>query len=368
MSYTSRWMYRLVSVVAMIFMLVVAWPGSTLLAYEWDDEDCQGCHTDDSIVEEGGAYLYVNPGRYEKTSHADVGCTSCHESVSENHPEDGVRPSRAGCGECHDDVEAEYAQSPHSANASCTDCHNPHEVQPVVRVSGTDMNKICLECHEEGEVVSTHEAWLPQTTLHIRAMPCVTCHTGSEDYVITFYIEALEERAGRSPIVTLATYEELMAMAGKQGMAMAGKEGDIASVIDMDSSGQVSADELSLFFREGRSEGLHLWGMMTPEEATHDYTTLDNRWDCSFCHASGPGAFQKSYVALPGEAGDYTRIPVEPGAVLNALYGTADFYMIGATRSKVLSLLGIAIILGGLAVPLVHGTLRLLTMRNRREQ
>lgn len=355
----SRWVYRFVGIAAVAFVLTVAWPGEQLLAYEWDEEDCQDCHTDTSIVEEGGGYLYVDPARYERTSHADVGCPSCHESVSEDHPDDGVRPSRAGCGECHDDVEAEYGQSAHADNATCTDCHNPHEVQPVVRVSGTDMNCACLECHEEEDVVSSHGAWLTQTTLHIRAMPCVTCHTSSEDYVITFYVEALEERSGRSPIVTLATHEELMAKTGEQD--------SVNSVVDLDADGQVSSEELRLFYRKSRAEGWQLWGMMTPEVATHDYATLDNRWDCSFCHASGPGAVQKSFVALPGPAGDYTRIPVESGAVLDALYGTADFYMIGATRSKILSLLGIVIILGGLAVPLVHGTLRLLTMRNRRE-
>jgi hypothetical protein len=355
----SRWVYRFVCLAAVAFVLAVAWPGGQLLAYEWDDEDCQDCHTDELIAEEGGSYLYVDAARYERTSHADVGCTSCHESVTEDHPDDGVRPSRAGCGECHDDVEEEYAKSVHADNATCTDCHNPHEVQPVLRVSGTDINCACLECHEEEDIVQTHGIWLTQATLHIRAMPCVTCHTGSEDYVITFYVEALEERAGKSPIVTLATHEEIMEKAGKKD--------SVTSVVDLDNDGQVSSEELRLFYRQARAEGWQLWGMMTPEVATHDYATLDNRWDCSFCHASGPGAVQKSFVALPGPAGDYTRIPVESGAVLDALYGTADFYMVGATRSKTLSLLGIVIILGGMAVPIVHGSLRLLTMRNRRE-
>jgi predicted CXXCH cytochrome family protein len=359
MKNTSRWGCRFVGVMVAAFVLAALWPGGLLLAYDWDEEDCKGCHTDDSIVEQGGGYLFVDPDRYERTSHADVGCPSCHESVSEDHPEDRVRPSRAGCGECHDDVEAEYAQSAHAGNATCTDCHNPHEVQPVVKVSGTDMNRACMQCHEEEDVVQTHGSWLPQTTLHIRAMPCITCHAGSENYVITFYVEMLEERAGRSPVVALATHDELMKRAGGKG--------SVTSVIDSNADGHVSAEELRLFYREGRAEGLQLWGMMTPEVATHNYTTLDNRWDCSFCHASGPGAVQKSFVALPGPAGEYTRIPVESGAVLDALYGTADFYMIGATRSRILSILGIAIILGGLAVPLVHGTLRLLTMRNRRE-
>lgn len=359
MSNASRWVHRFIGVMVVAFVLAAPWPGGRFLAHAWDAEDCQTCHADPSIAEEGSGYLFVDPARYERTAHAEVGCPSCHESVSEDHPDDGERPSRAGCGECHDEVEAEYIESSHADNATCTDCHNPHEVQPVARVSGAEMNRPCMGCHEEDEVVVSHKAWLPQTTLHIRALPCITCHTGSEDYVVTFYIEAYEERAGRSPRVALATHEELIAKIGRN-------EG-VTSVVDRDTDGQVSLEELRLFYRERGDEGLQLWGMMTPEVATHNFATLDNRWDCSFCHASGPGAVQKSFVALPGPTGDYSRIPVESGAILDALYGKPDFYMIGATRSKTLSLVGLAIVVAGLAVPLIHGTLRLLTIRKRRE-
>ncbi len=206
MSNASRWMHRFIGVTAVAFVLAAPWPGGLLNAQAWDAEDCQGCHGDLSIAEEGGGYLFVDPARYERTAHADVGCPSCHESVSEDHPDDAVRPSRAGCGECHDEVEAEYAQSSHADNATCTDCHNPHEVQPCARVSGVKLNSTCMECHEEGDVVASHEAWLPQTTLHIRALPCITCHTSSKDYVVTFYVETLEERKGGSPILALATH------------------------------------------------------------------------------------------------------------------------------------------------------------------
>lgn len=359
MRQASRWIHGFVVFTVAAFVLAVPWPGQRLSAAAWETEDCQGCHADLSIVEEGGGYLYVDPARYERTAHAEVGCPSCHESVSEDHPEDGVRPSRASCGECHDEVEAEYAASTHADNATCTDCHNPHEAQSVAQVSGVEVNRMCTGCHEEGDVVGTHEKWLPQTSLHIRALPCITCHTGSEEYVITFYVESYEERAGRSPRVTLATHDELMDHAKRRD--------GVSSIIDRDGDGQVSVEELQQFYREGKSEGFRLWGMMTPEVGTHNYTTLDNRWDCSFCHASGPGTIQKSFVALPGPTGVYNRIPVEPGAVLAALYGTPDFYMVGATRSKTLSVVGLTIVVAGLAVPLVHGTLRLLTIRRRRE-
>ena len=104
-----------------------------------------------------------------------------------------------------------------------------------------------------------------------------------------------------------------------------------------------------------------------PEVITHNYQIRDNRWDCTFCHATGPKAQQASYLALPGQDGNYSRLPVEKGAILDILYGTPDFYMIGFTRSITLSIIGALIAAAGLMVPIVHGTLRFLT-RNRRKE
>ncbi len=38
---------------------------------------------------------------------------------------------------------------------------------------------------------------------------------------------------------------------------------------------------------------------MTPEVVTHNLQILDNRWDCTFCHASGPEAMQTSFSPSP---------------------------------------------------------------------
>jgi hypothetical protein len=105
--------------------------------------------------------------------------------------------------------------------------------------------------------------------------------------------------------------------------------------------------------------------MMTPETVTHDFQILANRRDCTFCHASGTAARQTSYLSLANADGSYRRVAVERGAVLDALYGTPDFYMVGSTRSKALDYIGGAIIACGLIVPIGHGTLRFLTRRNR---
>ncbi|GAB4282293.1 MAG: cytochrome c3 family protein [Deferrisomatales bacterium] len=342
-------------VLALTAGALLAAPG----ARAWESEDCMECHGDVTIVEEGGGYLYVDPARYARTAHAEEGCPSCHDAVSEDHPDDGVRPPRAQCGDCHEEVEAEYAASVHGDNASCTDCHNPHEVKGVTATSGVEMNRACTGCHESADVVDSHGTWLLQPELHIAALPCVTCHTASESYVITFYIQKVEPRSGRTPRITLAGLEELAGWARTRSPAR---------LVDRDEDGEISIAELRRFHKEASERGLQLWGMMTPEKASHRFDTLDNRWDCTFCHASGPEAMQTSYVAFPDGHGGYERVPVERGAILEAVYGTPDFYLVGATRSRTLSAVGLAIVAAGLLMPLGHGTLRLLTIRNRKKE
>ena len=107
---------------------------------------------------------------------------------------------------------------------------------------------------------------------------------------------------------------------------------------------------------------------MMPEVVTHNYQILNNRWDCTFCHASGPNVQQISYLAFPEQDGTYSRMIVEKGAILDILYGTPDFYMTGFTRSTILSIIGGLIVASGLMVPIVHGTLRFLTRNRRKEQ
>ncbi len=348
------WLHpRVFLAVAVAGVLSVAAP-----AIAYDAEECQECHGDLSIVEGGKGYLYIDPDQYGRTAHAEEGCPSCHESVTDAHPDDGVRPSRASCGDCHDDVATEYAASVHGESAGCTDCHNPHEVKGVAASSGAEMNRVCGGCHEDADVVRTHGTWLLQTELHISALPCITCHTGSEQYVITFYIERVEERSGRIPRVAPATVEDLSRWLGGR---------TVDRVLDPDGDGTVAVRELQDFNRAARDEGFRLWGMMTPERASHSFGTLDNRWDCSFCHASGPETLQTSFVAVPDGHGAYRRLPVERGAILEALYGTPDVYMVGAGRNRTLTVVGLVIAAAGLVMPLGHGTLRLLTMRNRRE-
>jgi predicted CXXCH cytochrome family protein len=314
------------------------------------------CHGQPEIKSRAGIKVYIDPARFATTTHAIVGCTSCHDRVSKGHPDDRYIPPRAACGDCHKPVYDEYAKSLHASKAGCTGCHNPHEVRLPLVVSGDDINRKCARCHDTRKTIQSHSTWLPQADLHIDSMPCITCHTASKDYVIIMSIES--RQSGSRDDFKITTYNELATLA---------KTDDVSKVIDLNNDKLISLTELRDFNRELRGRNMRLWGMMVPETVTHSYQILDNRWDCTFCHASGPKAAQKSFIAFPEKNGGYTRLAVEKGAILDILYGTPDFYMLGTTRSTPLNIIGALIVAAGLSFPLCHGFFRFLTRKNRKE-
>ncbi|MDH3454368.1 MAG: multiheme c-type cytochrome [Desulfuromonadales bacterium] len=336
-----------------LLTLLLAWSPAMLAAME--NSDCTDCHGDAGTV---GAALVIEARTFDHTAHAQVGCHACHASITQDHPDDGLAPSKASCSECHDEVSAEYNNSLHAENAVCSDCHNPHQVHGPTAVSGHAMNLQCAACHVPAEVQEQHAVWLPQADLHISNLPCVTCHSAADQHVISLY---LTRRQGDALFGSfeLASYDELRSLAG-------GKP--IEQLVDRNADGYISLAELRLFNLDPQNKQLRLQGMMTPERLSHDFISQDDRWDCSFCHASGPEAMQVSYLSLAEPDGSFRRVAVEQGAVLDALYGTPDFYMVGSTRSTALNYVGLVILAGGLVMPIGHGTLRFLTRKNRKHE
>lgn len=321
-------------------------------ALAMDSEECQGCHADIDTV---GEELFINSAEYDHTAHSGMGCVACHEAVSDEHPDDGLAVSKSSCNDCHEEVEAEYMASSHAGNAACGDCHNPHKALGLADVSGHDMNQKCEVCHETADVVASHEEWLPQTDAHITKLPCISCHTASEDYVIILYIIQKESDAVLGDF-ELSKYQDLETLAGDQ---------QIQKLIDLNNDNFISLAELRTFNRNPAYTTMRLQATLTPKVASHSVETLDNRWDCSFCHTSGTENMQTSFLAVPTAEGTFARIEVERGAVLKALNGTPDFYMMGTTRSASLNIIGLLIIIGGTLMPIGHGTLRFLTRKNR---
>lgn len=318
--------------------------------------NCLDCH---SSADKVGSSYVIDPVRYGHTNHARIGCPACHDAVAGGHPVVKGAAGKADCRECHGDIGAEYAASDHAGNASCNGCHNPHRVNTPAEISGRDVNRMCAGCHDGYAITAYHARWLPQAELHMEMLPCITCHTGSRNYVINLYLIKRQD-GDRFGKFDLAGYDELTRMAG-------GKS--IVSLIDTNGDAYISLAELRNFNRNPLYRGIRLQGMMTPEQVTHSFRILDNRRDCTFCHASGPGTMQTSFISLPRADGTFQRVAVEKGAVLDALNGTPDFYMTGKTRNGTLNKIGLVILAGGMVMPVGHGFLRFLSrnIRNRKE-
>ncbi len=334
----------------LVLLLALLLPVSALAM---ENEDCLGCHNDSDMV---GEELFINAQVFDHTVHAEMGCASCHDNVTEEHPDDGLTPAKAGCLDCHENINEDYAGSVHANNASCGDCHNPHQVRGLTEVSGHDLNQQCAVCHESADMVQQHDEWLPQANLHIAKLPCISCHTESDDYEIVLYIIQKESDKVLGDF-ELSALDDLQKLGGEKGAQ---------GVIDLNGDDFISLTELRTFHRNPANEDLRLQATLMPSDVSHKIEILEDRYDCSYCHAAGPEAVQTSYVALPTAGGGYQRIDVEKGAVLDALYGTPDFYMMGATRNASMNIIGLLIILGGLVMPIGHGTLRFFTRKNRK--
>lgn len=331
--------------IVMLFMVPVS-------GFSMDDDDCMGCHGDEDSV---AANLFIDQVSYDVTAHAELGCTSCHEGVSDEHPDDGLTPSKAVCVDCHEEIMEEYQAGTHSDYATCGDCHNPHKAFGFADVCCADMNDQCAECHDAEDIYKVHKEWLPQTKLHLAMLPCISCHTDSECQMVVWYI-VKDSNVARLADLEFVEFNELEKLAeGKS----------VQSLIDLDEDDFISLPEMTVFNQNPKYKSFRLQGRLSSECASHTLTTLDNRWDCCFCHCSGPEALAKSVVALPTEIDTFERIEVEDGAVLSVLNNSPDFYIIGATRSVLLNIVGLLIICGGLVLPVGHGFLRFLTRKNR---
>ena len=126
-----------------------------------------------------------------------MGCSSCHEAVSQPHPQKSVKTFKliqelpGLCATCHTPFGTKkYVHDP-VKNGMCTSCHDPHSsAQPKLLLSPA--NEICQTCHPDktdfknvhgptsaGDCLACHdphESDNPAHTVKPGAELCFTCH------------------------------------------------------------------------------------------------------------------------------------------------------------------------------------------------
>ncbi len=318
-------------------------------------QDCMKCHADPKIKGSLGRYTYIDPALFSETTHAIKGCVSCH-TASEKHPDDGLRVSRVKCDSCHESAVKEYLASAHFDHASCTNCHNPHNAKSLAVVTSTQMNGQCTNCHKPDKVYVRHSSWLPQTVSHLEKLPCISCHSDTKEFVIAMYVEKRAANGNYEPMT-------------QKEMAVVVRDGQMISrIVDDNGDEKISLAELRRFNFDSRPSGIRLQSMVLPKKVSHRIQVFKSRFDCISCHGSAPDSKQSAFVLFPDSRGErWTRMTVEEGAALDVLYGTPDFYMVGAsaTRSPWMSAIGLLIVSGGGGAAGLHLFFRVRT-RSRR--
>ncbi len=313
-------------------------------------DECLDCHADKDMVSE--EYV-IGPASFQRSSHAEIGCLGCHESVSDDHPDTEVITTTR-CQMCHDAIEEEYQASVHGQNATCQECHNPHQTRSVGWQSVESGNHSCLECHAEKQNLNYHQRWLPHASLHLAKLPCVTCHTVTSGYQVALSFEK-KQAAGLAKTSRPMVMSDLLEEGGVSGL----------SWIDKDDDGLISRAELKSLQDSAEDQNLRLQVTLVPAEVSHHLTTFDNRFDCTFCHAAGSKSVPSGYITLPVAQEQVGIFPVEQEAVQAVLNAHRNLYITGVTRNASLDMFGLMIIASGFILPVGHGTFRLLT-RNRR--
>jgi hypothetical protein len=379
------------------------------------DQYCLGCHgaagMEKKLADGDTLQLHVPGDGYVKSVHGANGCTSCHSDVdpAKHPPEKNDIASKRSfalamtqvCRTCHADKFEQWDSSVHAAlvrNGNpaapiCTDCHNPHAVikgaaatveqapcknchadiytaylgsmhakarlhtkdsyapvcsgchtahavKPIAAgIHGQGPEAACFGCH--AGVLEAHQKWLPNAALHFEVVSCTACHAPTaQRRVDLMLIDAKGDARGT---------EQIGVPLFDASTNSAGKGIDAQTLYNLMQTLNRSGIAGKTVLR-GRLDVLT--GPMAHQLAGKDQAISD----CHTCHREGSQAFQSVTISLVGPDG--RRVGYGANAdVLNSAFSVdsvSGFYAIGGTRIKLLDILLILAVVGGVGIAVGH--------------
>jgi predicted CXXCH cytochrome family protein len=333
---------------------------------------------------------------YFTTIHAKNGvkCIECHgyqRVIREAGGFTVTKMKELVCGtRCHKNIMDEYKASAHYRvhEHFCLDCHQPHPNTPYAELDASQRRAICERCHRDTDKL---HRWQTQQTLHCRFVECTMCHAPKARKGIVLYLRGVDHQ-GRERRLDRKDLAEL-ANTGKHDFAdliagHADKPLDERSLSNL----LKSLNNPEILRRQG-FQRIDLGVNLLVLRPFHDFTEkLAKAKDCSLCHSSEGEALSSLVLRIPGSNGDTKMIPVEKEALVAfiPLPGIGNFYLLGGKRAstsdiwslwkardlktvvsfgyKWIDLIGFAFVLGAVGFVGVHGSLRIMTRRLRKER
>lgn len=360
------------AIVMMLGHAAAVWAGETAPALAEEDVGCLKCHGQPGYAGKDGARaprpLHVAEAAFAASVHANDGCAACHSEEGEecldkdgsayaSRREHSIRQMK-GCVDCHKAAVKGYERSVHAGllkdadagkadqTAVCSDCHDLHAERFF------EAGNKCTSCHEEA--TRQHRDWLPKTDRHLATVACEVCHAPDARRRVTLRIYQ-----GEAPAVAAS------------GVPVFRNTADPAQPAGLDARAVWSLlDGLS---RQGAEGSLALRGRLELRSAAEGHAVADSAKaikDCNVCHREGADAFDSVTVSIIGADGKPVHAVADKAILssLESLTSVGGFYVLGATRMKLLDQLLLLTAVGGAGIPLGHLSLRALAgwLRKRR--
>jgi predicted CXXCH cytochrome family protein len=333
---------------------------------------------------------------YFTTVHAKKGveCIECHayQKIIREAGDFKVKDMKElVCGtRCHKNIMDEYKASVHYKvhKHFCLDCHEPHPNTSYAQLNAEQRRSICTKCHTDTE---RQHQWQTHQTLHCRFVECTMCHSPRAQKGLVLYLRGLDVHGREKRFDN----KDLVELGGFQGQ-------DIVKAIDRDNNKVLDEREMTFFLRslndtkklkkngfERVDVGVNLLAL----RPFHNFTEkMKKAKDCSLCHSSEAEGLASVVLHLPGPGGKTIEAPVTKEALLVFLPppGVSNFYLLGGKKLsradlkllwrepsfktatklgyKLVESLGFLFLLGAVAFVGLHGSLRAMTRRIRRQR
>lgn len=325
---------------------------------------CNNCHQD--AVKKYDISIHAEA--LKKGNQKSPDCLKCHDYHKVALVTKDKSASSELCVKCHNESGQAFKLSIHQKaiidgkqNApTCASCHNSHD---VLTTNIAKLGDSCIKCHKD--VKTNHNKWLwnPPVRLttfvdtHFNSASCAACHTTVNKAI---YL-TLFDRDKKKPL----TESEVAKIIGLDIKDIKGK-------IDFNKDGKVQEQELWQFMSLVKSKvKANLSGridVLNPNDAHKIEPKSKAIKDCATCHS--PAASFTAKLEINREGQKTAKFDLENKA-LNSAYAILnikDFYILGLTKIKILDILFFIALLGGIAVPVGHLILRILTSPIRRKR
>lgn len=316
---------------------------------------CKQCHAEKMVQINGSIhYSMLKQGNLN----APV-CTDCHgfHAVKKKSALDTM--AGVPCKNCHKDVFSAFAESVHgkarlngnSAAPLCTSCHHAHDIKATALNEG--IKDSCLGCHKRA--VELHKKWLPNAALHLDSVSCAVCHSPNAGGRV--FLCLVDKHTGKpfteEQVVKLLGehYKELIGLMNPRSSAIT-NEG-LYEIVKKLNAGSENT-KVTLIGSISLSRGIEAHNLTLKQHAVKE---------CAQCHSEKSDFFRNVSLVIIKDNGEAELFNTDQ-EVLGSLFSVlpaSQFYALVSTRLKVLDIIGILMVAGGVSLPIIHLLIRKVT-------